>query len=124
MILVGTRPLEICSSLKLPTELLPVIKVGSEKKGGFERCVRKSLLECYSREHIAMHIAERGARSVLNGSSVMHCAPGQSSPSAASSESNNQHQLPPASKAFPQRLGQQEVQLGMSTEERITPPAK
>lgn len=54
VILVGTRPLEICSSLKLYTDLLTVIKVWSGTSWGFELHVRESLLEQESKNHVTV----------------------------------------------------------------------
>lgn len=55
---------------------------------------------------------------------MIHCTTGQSSPSALSSESNNQLQYATFFQIIFQKLRQHTVKLGMSTEEQITPPAK
>lgn len=99
VILVGTRPLEICSSLKLYTDLLTVIKAWSGTGWGFEPCVRESLLQRGSKKS-HQWIPDTGMEQARNESSTVHCTAEKSAPSALSARAKPNPNLPPAPKAF------------------------
>lgn len=102
VILVGTRPLEICSSLKLYPDLLTVIKVWSGTSWGFELHVRESLLERDSKNHVAVQPMNprhgHGTRKKWIQHDALHCR--KISTFSTVSESKNPPNVPPSPRAF------------------------